>query len=203
ALGHAITYGSRTPHSEAVQNLLQEQGATVSASSIAEAASRADAVLLATPHSALADILPELGTLTGKTVIDVTNALVMADTGLMQLLPDASGETIQVAKPEAKVVKAFNTIGFHVIANPQAAGGPVSVMLASDHPNAKTYAAELAEVLGFTSVDVGPIAHARYLEGMAALYMVPYLQGRMTEAFEFYLQQGAAPKESKGVRAAG
>ncbi|MEM9881238.1 MAG: NAD(P)-binding domain-containing protein [Pseudomonadota bacterium] len=55
ALGHAITYGSRTPHSEAVQNLLQEQGATVSASSIAEAASQADEVLLATPHSALAE----------------------------------------------------------------------------------------------------------------------------------------------------
>ena len=42
----------------------------------------------------------------------------------------------------------------------------------------------------------------RYLEGMAALYLVPYLRGRRDDAFEFYLRRGASPTVSEGVRPA-
>jgi hypothetical protein len=37
---------------------------------------------------------------------------------------------------------------------------------------------------------------------MAILYLVPYVNGRRQDAFEYHLRRGTAPKESKGVRPA-
>lgn len=80
--------------------------------------------------------------------------------------------------------------------------GTQNVPIAGSDVAAKTQVAALVRQMGFESVDVGPIRNSRYLEGMTALYLVPYLQGRPGDAFEFYLRTGASPKESAGVRAA-
>lgn len=202
-LGFKVTYGSRNPDSETVTNLIAQTGPDASAMNASEAVQNSDWVLLAVPWSAMESLLPQLGELENKIVIDITNALVFGDDGLMSMAVDTSaGEIIQQAKPKAKVVKAFNTVGFHVMANPAAAGGPVTVPIASDHSDAKQAIAEVVTKLGFEVMDVGPMKHARSLEAMTILYMVPYLQGKKEDAFEFYLRTGASPKESKGVRPA-
>ncbi len=201
-LGHEIVFGSRSPESDSVLKLLK--GCSGTAATIAVAAEGAEIIIVATPYSALQETLSLIGPAAGKIIIDVTNALDMAGDGLMEIVSNTSaGEEIQSACPNAKVVKAFSTIGFHHIAHPKIADTPISAMLAGNDAQAKATVGEVAQAMGFETVELGPIRQSRYLEGMAALYLVPYLQGRPAEAFEYHLRTGAAPKESQGVRAAG
>ena len=204
SLGHTVIFGSRAPDSEETAALVQKTGGGTTASSPTDAAAAADLIVFAVPWAGAEKAASSLGAVDGKTIIDVTNALSFGSHGLMEIATDtSSGESIQKWLPGSTVIKAFNTVGFHVIANPEAAGGPVSFPIVGDDEDAKTAVAELVQSFGFESVDVGPLVHARALEMMSMIYIVPYLQGRKEDAFEFYFRRGAAPKVSAGVRAAG
>lgn len=201
--GHTVIYGSRDPRGEKARALVAKTGPAASAAPSAEAVRRASVVVLAIPWTATEATVKGLD-LAGKLVIDPTNAIRVGAGGMMEMAVDTSGgELVQQWAPEARVVKAFNTLGFHVMENPAVARGPVSVPIAGDDAAAKAQVARLVATFGLEPVDVGPLRHARVLEGMAILYMVPYLSGKRGEAFEYHLRRAAPPENSQGVRPAG
>ncbi len=162
--GHDVILAASTP--EHAAEAAQKTGAQA-ASSNAQAVAGADIVILAIPSAIAAEVVSELGAaLEGKTVVDVTNRVNRGDPGSV-LDGDSVTEQIQVLVPRANFVKAFNTNFASVLANPIVDGAPADTYVAGDHAEARASVIELARSMGFRPLDVGRVAIARVLEGMA------------------------------------
>jgi len=171
ALGHRIIYGSRNPDRPAVRELLLRTGKGASATSQAAASAQADIVVLAVPWNAVQEVLSNLGDLSGKIVIDPTNPRVISNDGLRDYaVVSSNAEIIQAMAPEAKVVKAFNTMSWETMIDPASSGGPVTVPLVGNDQEAKDTVAAIIEGMGLEVVDLGPIRYAHVVEGLYLIW---------------------------------
>lgn len=192
-LGERIVYGSRTPADERVQNLVDRTGTDASALEPAAAGRACGTIVLAVPWSAVEATVRSFGDTGGKLIVDVTNPLGVRD-GVEVAAPigaPSMGELVQSLAPGARVVKAFNTIYYTVMAHPATAGGPVSVLISGDDAGARARVAELARGIGFEPVDVGPLRTARYTEAMALLLVSRLLAG---QPFDYQLHPWPSQK---------
>ncbi len=186
ALGHTIVYGSRDPDRDAVRELVERTGGDASATTQADAVLDADIVVLAVPGMLVEEITLSLGDLAGKIVIDPTNPLVRDGDSLGHGVATSNAEIIQAAAPDAFVVKAFNTLSWRTMVDPESSGGPVSIPLVGDSADAKARVAELVEGMGLEPIDLGPLAHARWVEGMLIVWINNRYSDR--ESFDFHLR---------------
>jgi NADPH-dependent F420 reductase len=167
--GHNVVYGSRDPLAADVVALVNETGHGAVALSPAQAAAQSRVVVLAVPWTATEDVVRGLGDLSGKILVDPTNPRVMASDGFADYPPtleDSNAERIARLAPGAQVVKAFSTLGWETMLDPRVAEGPVTIPLVGDDRDAKALVATLAREIGLEAVDVGPLRHARVIEGL-------------------------------------
>ncbi|NKB45820.1 MAG: hypothetical protein GKS03_16265 [Alphaproteobacteria bacterium] len=203
--GHTVIYGSRNPMSEKAAAVVTKTGNGARVDTSANAIAEADIVALALLWRATEDLIKaNVSNLDNKIIFDVTNAPIRAVQADRENAVDSSaGELIQGWAPNSKVVKAFNTVGYHILENPAHAGGPVTVPLVGNDLAAMERVAELVQAMGFETMILGGIEQAHVLEGMASLYFVPYAQGRYDEAFEYYFRKGTAPSGINSSRVRG
>lgn len=136
---------------------------------IKELAASADVVVLAVPFGTLDEVAGLIaGQVSGKTVIDVTNALT-PDFKLAVGHTTSGAEELQKKLPGANVVKAFNTVFASAMETGQNTGTPLTTFVAGDDAAAKAVVLDLAKGNGFDAVDAGPLANARLLEPLAFL----------------------------------
>lgn len=189
AQGHTIVYGSRDPSRADVAALVARTGNNASAVVPPDAVTEADIVVLAVPGELVKSITEGLGILDGKIIIDPTNPLRRNDNELFEMAVDTSnGEIIQAAAPGAFVVKAFNALNWRTMVDPTSSGGPVSIPLVGNNAQAKQTVAALVKGMGLEPIDLGPIEHARHVEGMLILWINNRFAGQ-GEPFDYYLRK--------------
>ena len=187
--GHTVVVAARNiEKAEAVA--AANPGATARA--LANAAEQAEVIVLATGYADAVVALKSVGNLLGKIVIDITNPLTADYMGLSIGHTTSAAEEIAKAVPEAKVVKAFNTVFAQVLAEGADFGNGhvVPVYFAGDDAAAKSTVSNLIESIGFAPVDAGPLKNARYLEPVAGLNIYfGYGAGKGTAIAPFWLDR--------------
>jgi hypothetical protein len=169
--GHTVLFSSRHPESGQIKKLVADSGPTAGAAIVADAVRRSDVVLLATPWPATQAAVAEAGDLTGKILIDATNPL-LPDLSCLEVGTTTSGaETVAGWARGARVVKAFNSIGANIMANPDMGGQPAVLFYCGDDEPAKRVVHDLGAQLGFDAEDAGPLTQARVLEPFALLWV--------------------------------
>lgn len=128
-----------------------------------------DIVILAVPYASAVPVVAQYGdALAGKVIIDISNPFNAGATGLVTADGTSGAEEIAKAVPlSARVVKAFNTIFGHVLAQ----GGSIDALIAGDDARAKTSVSAFIESLGLRPLDTGGLEMARWLEGTGLLLM--------------------------------
>lgn len=190
AQGHTIVYGSRDPSRDAVRELVERTGNAASATTPAESVAGADIVVMAVPGTVVEAVTKGLGDLSGKIIIDPTNAVDRSNDGYLELVYDTSAaEIIQGAAPGAHVVKAFNTLNWRTMVDPDSTGGPVSIPLVGDSAEAKATVAELVEGMGLEAIDLGPLRYARHVEAMLLVWIHNRYGGGDGPAFDYHLRK--------------
>ena len=178
AAGHEVSIGARDLVKAAA--LADTIGHGAVGGGIAAAAKLADVVILALPFGAAADAIQHAGGLAGKVLVDISNPISPDYKELVIGHTTSAAEEIQKLAPQAKVVKAFNTIFAQLLAPESRAGKTLQTFVAGDAADAKASVSALAKSAGFEAVDAGPLSNSRYLEPI----------GEMNIHFGYFLGKG-------------
>src|ERR1700691_2982432 len=151
------------------KDLASALGAGATAGTFA-AAPAGDIVILAVPYASAVPVVAQYGdALSGKVIIDISNTFTAADDTEL-VTPDGTSGAQEIAKAvpaSAHVVKAFNTVFGHVLAQ----GRPLDVLIAGDDAHAKASVSAFIESLGLRPLDAGGLEMAHWLEGAGLLMM--------------------------------
>lgn len=126
----------------------------------------------------------------GKVVIDTTNPI--ADAAPVKgVLPyftgpnESLGERLQTKVPQARIVKAFNSVGSGFMLNPTFAGGTPTMFIAGNDDAAKTTVSKILQNFGWEVADMGAIESARAIEPLCQLWCLPgFLNNQWSHAFK-------------------
>jgi 8-hydroxy-5-deazaflavin:NADPH oxidoreductase len=185
--GYDVRIGSRSPDKLAAFS----KDAGIPADTFAEVGRWGEALVLAVLGTAAADVLAQVGRdgLRGKLVIDTTNPISdqPPEQGVLRYftsLDTSLMEQLQGAYPEARLVKAFNSVGSDRMVNPDFGGTRPTMFYCGNDAEAKATVARILDQFGWDAADMGGAPGARAIEPLAMLWCIPgFLRNEWTHAF--------------------
>jgi predicted dinucleotide-binding enzyme len=161
--GHEVMFSSRDlAHDKA---LAAQLGANAQAGTPREAAAFGEVLLISVPYRSLPEVGKELaGLLQGKVVIDTCNPSPGRD-GEIATWAREKGAGLASAEllPGARLVRAFNAIGYTRMGQAHEQPGRIAMPIAGDDAEAIALASRLIRDIGFEPVLIGGLAMGKYL----------------------------------------
>lgn len=170
----------------------QESNPIVKLGTFEDAAKFGEIILIATFGNAATNAIELAGreNFADKIVIDPTNPIDVSKGGIPEFTATSGnslGEQIQKLLPQAKVVKAFNTVSMHIVVNPKRQDGVPVLLIAGNDEGAKKYVGTIANNWGWNDVvDYGDISESFFLEAFGMIWIrYAFKNNSWTHAFAF------------------
>jgi predicted dinucleotide-binding enzyme len=168
AAGHDVIYGTRDPSSPKLVALLAATPGA-KADNLAGAASSSEVVLFALPAKAVPAAAQALGKeLDGKTLIDATNQFAGPVINAIQIL--------QASAPQARIYRAFNSLGWEVFAAPALAGVVADLFYTGPDGPVRMQVEELIHAVGLRPIWVGGNDLAPVVDALGQLWITLVFQ---------------------------
>ncbi len=156
--GHEVMFSSLNIEDD--KKLAASLGGKASAGTPREAAAFGTVLLISVPYKALPSVGKDLGDLIkGKIVIDTSNPIVARDGDMAVAAREkGAGLSSMAFLPGARIVRAFNAVGFARMAAAAGNSERMGMPIAGDDQNAIATASSLVRDVGYEPVLVGTLA---------------------------------------------
>jgi len=161
--GHTVMFSSLDLEGD--RKLAASVGANASAGTPREAAKFGDVLLISVPYHALPGVGKDLGELLkGKIVIDTCNPIEGRDGEIVTWAREkGAGYASAELLPGARIVRAFNAVGYMRMADAAQRTPRTGMPMAGDDAKAIAVASALVRDIGFEPVVIGPLAMGKHL----------------------------------------
>ncbi len=140
---HQLMMGVNFPLSEKSTKLAEKISSTFF-TTIEDACKNADVIIITTPPNVVLELLPKMGDVTGKIIVDATNTIRVKPEGF-----DTAYHAIKAVLKTELVVKCFNTTGFENMSDPLYHGEGIDLFCAGNNESAKQAIMQLTKEMGF------------------------------------------------------
>ena len=161
--GHEVMFSSLDiEHDKA---LAAKLGAGARAGTPREAAAFGEVLLVAVPYSALPSVGKDLANvIKGKVVLDACNPILARDGEIAKWAREkGAGLASAELLPGARIVRAFNAIGYSRMAAAHSQAERIGMPMASDDAKAVEVASRLVREIGYEPVLIGALAMGKHL----------------------------------------
>src|SRR5690349_13558467 len=161
--GHSVLFGVRDVKSPKTQSAL-EQARGANALGVEEAIGESELILFSVPWKSV----PEIATanaagLDGKLLIDATNNFAGPVINNLSVLRELA--------PEAKIYRAFNSLGWEVFASPVITGQTADMFYSGPDGETRNQIQQLIEHIGVNPIWVGDNDRIHLVDNMGALWV--------------------------------
>ncbi len=186
---HLVMLGSRSP--EKLKDWATKHPSEATGT-FATAAAFGEVIVLAVKGSAAWEALRLAGekNLAGKVIIDACNPIADAPPshGVLKFfttLNESLMEQLQNHFPDARFVKAFNSVGAPLMINPKFADGKPTMFICGNDDAAKKAVTGILDQFGWDTADIGGVEAARAIEPLCMLWCIPgFLRNEWGHAFK-------------------